>query len=330
MVKFVRFHELGGPEVLRVEEEERREPGSGEVLLRIEAVALNRAEMAQRGGHYIVKPELPARIGSESTATILKVGPDVEGYAEGDLVSTMPMQVKGVYGAYATETLWPASNLAKLPEGTDPVQSAATWMAFFTAWGGLIETAKLQPGEPVVITAGSSSVGLAAIQVAKEAGAVVIGTTRKSDKAQALRDAGADHVIATDEVDIVAEVNRITDGQGVRIIFDPVAGPFAETLFECLAIEGVLMIYGGMANKPATFPRHLAIRKNLTMRGYNFHPMMADPARRQAARAAIMKGLQAGRFKMPVAQVFSLDQIVEAHRTMERNEHVGKIVVKPE
>lgn len=329
MTRFVRFHETGGPEVLRIEEEPQPVPGSGEVLLKIEAIGLNRAEAAQRGGHYIVKPELPARLGGEASGRILAVGPGVAEWRVGDRVSVLPLRQKGDYGVYATEALWPAAELMPHPDGVDPVQSAALWLAFFTAWGGLIETGGLGKGDTVLITAGSSSVGLAALQVARDAGAVAIGTTRGSAKADALRAAGAQHVIATDEQDVRAEVARLTAGKGVRLVFDPVAGPFAERLFECLAPEGTLMIYGGLANQPAVFPRHLAIRKGLSMRGYSVHPLLSNAERRERAHAAILERVLDGRFRMPIARTFTLDEIVEAHRTMERNEHVGKLVVVP-
>ncbi|MGE3143212.1 MAG: zinc-dependent alcohol dehydrogenase family protein [Hyphomonadaceae bacterium] len=327
MAKIVRFYETGGPEVLKVEDYTPGEPGPGQVLLKIHAIGLNRGEAAFRGGHYIVKPTLPSLIGSETSAQILKVGPGVTDFKAGDEVFTMPTFPQGQFGLYASETIAPASCLAKLPEGLDRVQSAATWVAFLTAYGGLVETGKIQKGEFVLIPAASSSVGLAAVQIARDVGAIPIATTRRSGKADAIRKAGAAHVIATEEQDIGAEVARITDGKGLRFIFDPVAGPFAEKLFELLADEGTLMIYGGMANQPATFPRHAAIRKNLTMRGYNYFPLLLDKQRFAAAQNYVLERLRDGRFEMPIDRTFSLDQIAEGHRALEANQHIGKLVV---
>ena len=202
-------------------------------------------------------------------------------------------------------------------------------MAFFTAWGGLSEAGRLRAGDPVVIPAASSSVGLAAIQIARDLGAIPIATTRTGAKVQEIERAGASHVIITGEQDIVSEVKSLTEGRGVPLIFDPVAGSFAETLTECLADEGVLIIYGGMSNEPFVFPRHAAIRRNLTVRGYNFFGLVADSRRREAAGTAIAERVLDGRFAMPVAETFMIENVVEAHRCLERNEHAGKILLIP-
>jgi len=328
MARIVRFHELGGPEVLRVEEIDAGEPGAGQVLVTIDAIGLNRGEAAFRGGHYILKPTLPSFIGGEAAGRVAKLGPDVSEFAVGDKVIFVPLSPPGTCSIYGSEAVIPTFSLQKAPDGLDAVQNASLWVAFCTAWGGL-EAAKLAKGQTVIIPAGSSAVGLAAIQIAHDIGATVIATTRRSGKFDALKAAGADHVVATEEQDIKAEVARITGDKGVELIFDPVAGPYAETLFECLADHGTLMIYGGMANQPHTFPRQLSIRMNLTMRGYNFFELLKDKPRFSAAMEAIAERIRDGRFKMPVAKVFKLDDAVEAHRFLESNTHIGKIVMQP-
>lgn len=328
MAKIVRFHEVGGPEVLRVEDLAVGEPGPGEILLNIEAIGLNRGEAAFRGGHYIFKPTLPSFIGGEAAGRILKVGPGVEGLAAGDMAAFLPIAMPGQRSIYGEQAIIETGSVVKAPAGLDAVQNASTWVAFLTAWGGLA-AGNLQQGQTVVITAASSGVGLAAIQIARDIGATVIATTRGRGKFDALREVGAHHVVATDEQDIKAEVARITGDKGAELIFDPVAGPFAETLFECVADMGTLMIYGGMANKPHIFSRQLAIRKNLTMRGYNFRELLLDRPRLMSVMEKIAERVRHGRFKMPVAKVFKLDEVVEAHRFLEANTHIGKIVMRP-
>ncbi|MGE0830434.1 MAG: zinc-dependent alcohol dehydrogenase family protein [Hyphomonadaceae bacterium] len=327
LAKIVKFYETGGPDVMRVEEADPGAPGEGEVLIKIDAIGLNRGEAAFRGGHYLVKPALPSKIGSEASARVTALGPGVTGFKPGEAVFTLPTFVQGQYGIYASEAVVPASCLRPMPQGLDPVQSAAIWVAFLTAWGGMVETGKLQKGQHVLIPAASSSVGLAAVQIAKDIGAIPIATTRRRTKAAAIAAAGAAHVVATEEDDIAAEIARITNDKGLPFIFDPVAGPFAEKLFDLLAEDGVLMLYGGIANQPATFPRQPAIRKNLTMRGYNFFPLLRDPARFKVAYDYIAARVLDGRFKMPIEKTFSLDQIAEGHRTLEANQHIGKLVV---
>ena len=327
MAKVVRFHETGGPDVLRLEDVDIPAPGPGEVHLAIDAIGVNRAEAAFRGGHYIIKPTPPSVLGSEAVGRVLSTGPGVEDLAARDRVLVLPLSMQGQYGLYASEVTIPAGSLTKLPPDVDPVQQAATWVAFLTAWGGLRDAGRLQAGQFVILPAASSSVGLAAIQIARDIGAIPIAATRSGDKAQALLDAGAAHVVATAEQDLPAEIRRITDGRGVPLIFDPVAGPYAATLFGCLAEEGQLIIYGGLANQPSTFPRHLAIRSNLTMRGYNFFGLLRDKTRFQAAYDAIVAGVRDGRFKMPIDATFPLADVVEAHRHLEANQQVGKVVL---
>lgn len=328
MSRLYRFHELGGPEVLRLDEITIGDPGPGEVRLAIEAIGVNRGEAAMRGGHYIVSPPLPSRIGSEAAAVVVAIGPDVTGWTIGDHVSTLPAQSLERYSVYGEETLYPAARLVRRPDTLDAARSAASWVAFLTAWGGLIEQGGIHPGQAVVVTAASSSVGLAAIQVVRDAGGIPIATTRTDDKADALRAAGADLVLATDREDVVAQIRLATDGKGASLVFDSVAGPFAETLCEALADDGTLMIYGGMAKVPAVFPRQLAIRRNLTMRGFNFNPMLTDPARLARALDTIGPKLASGAYTMPIAHRFAFADMAEAHRTLERNAHVGKIVVE--
>ena len=149
------------------------------------------------------------------------------------------------YGTYGETAIVPAHAVVRTPPGLSPVEAAAVWMQYLTAYGALIDIAGLGAEDVVIIPAASSSVGLAAIQIARMVGATAIATTRSGAKGNALRDAGAHHVIATDHDDLAGEVARITDGKGARVIFDPVAGPFVETLAEgCRAQGGILFVYG--------------------------------------------------------------------------------------
>lgn len=329
MAKIVRFYETGGPEVLRVEDDDPGAPGAGEVLLSIDAIGLNRGEAAFRGGHYIFKADFPARLGAEASARIAELGPGVTGWAVGQRVMTLPTFPIGSYGFYASEAIAPVSCLAPLPEGLEPDQSASIWVAFLTAYGGLVEAGGLKRGDAVVITAASSSVGLAALQIARDLGALPIATTRTRDKAEALLAAGAAHVVVTQEEDLAQAVTTLTGGKGASLAFDAVAGPFLQPLSQSLADNGALIVYGGLANAPAEFPRQLAIRKNLLIRGYNFFGLLADQERRQRAMNYILARIGDGVFSMPIAQRFKIDEVVLAHRELEKNAHVGKLILEP-
>ncbi|MGH8574357.1 MAG: zinc-dependent alcohol dehydrogenase family protein, partial [Gammaproteobacteria bacterium] len=240
------------------------EPGQGEMRVRVEAIGLNRAESMFRSGAYLEPPRLPARLGYEASGVVEALGPGVNGFAPGDAVSVIPAFSMNDYGVYADAAIVPAYGVVKRPNGASAIEAAAVWMAYLTAWGALIDIGKLAKGEAVIIPAASSSVGLAAIQIANGVGAISIATTRTRAKARALSEAGAAHVIATSEQDLAAEANRITGGKGARIVFDPVAGPQVEKLAEAASRDGLIFIYGALAAGPTPFPVIAAMRKSLT------------------------------------------------------------------
>src|SRR5439155_12481868 len=235
MARIVRFHEIGGPEVLRIEDVEIPPPGKGEVQIRIHALGLNRAEVMFRSGQYISQPRFPARPGYEAAGAVAAIGAGVNGFKIGDAVSVIPGFDMNDYGFYGDLANAPASLVAHQPSALSWVEAAAIWMQYITAYGALIDIAGLKSGETVVIPAASSSVGLAAIQIANRAGATPVALTRGRSKRPALVDAGAAHVVVTDEQDLVAEIRAITGGGGARVVFDPVGGPTVEKLVKALA-----------------------------------------------------------------------------------------------
>ena len=189
MSKVVRVHEHGGPEVLRIEELDVGQPGAGEVRLRIEAIGLNRSEAAFRSGLYPVKPKLPTLIGYEASGIIEALGAGVEDFAVGDRVCVLPTFRLGEYGVYADRAIVPARSILPAPAALSPTQAASIWMQYLTALA-IIEVAHATVGDHVIIRAASSSVGLAAIQLASWAGAVPIAATRRGTKSQAPARAG--------------------------------------------------------------------------------------------------------------------------------------------
>lgn len=327
MTRAVRFHETGGPEVLRLEEVEVGAPGRGELRVRIEAIGLNRAEVMFRSGAYLEQPRLPAGLGYEASAVVEAVGEGVSGFAEGDAVCVIPAFSMNDYSVYAERALVPAHAVTPRPAGLDTMHAAAVWMPYLTAYGALVDIGDLRNGEAVIITAASSSVGLAAIQIANSLGAVSIAATRTSDKAEQLRDAGAAHVIATQEQDMADEVMRITNGKGARMAFDPVAGPSVETLANAMAQGGIVFVYGALSSGATPFPLFQALGKGLSLRGYTLFEVVGDAQRLDRARQYVTHGVEQGDFKPIIARTFELDDIVEAHRYMESNRQFGKIVV---
>ncbi len=327
MTKTVRFHETGSADVLVIEDLPQPEPGEGEVRLRVEAIGLNRAEVMFRQGQYLEDPQLPSRLGYEAAGIIEALGTGVDAFQVGDRVSTIPAFSMSQYGVYAESVVVPAYAVARYPDNLSVTEGAAIWMQYLTAFGALIEFGQLQQGDVVLITAASSSVGLAAIQISKSIGALTIATTRGADKKAFLLDAGADHVIVTGEENLAARVMEITSGAGANIIFDPVAGPLLENLAEAAATGATLFEYGALSPEPTPFPLFSALAKGLCVRGYTLFEIAKDPEKLERGKQFIYAGLRSGALKPIIDRSFSLDAIVEAHKYMESNQQKGKIVV---
>jgi NADPH:quinone reductase-like Zn-dependent oxidoreductase len=326
MAKVVRIHRTGGPEVLQIEDLPVADPGLGELRIRIQSIGLNRSETLYRAGKYLVAPKLPSLMGYEAYGIVDAVGAGVTGHVPGDRVCVVPTYRLGEYGVYAQTAIVPARSVVAAPAGLTPVQACAIWMAYLTAYA-IIEVAKIGIGDHVLIPAASSSVGIAAIQLANWAGAVPIALTRHSTKAAALREQGARHVVATEETDVVAEVMRITGGKGARTAFDPVGGPFVEKLCGALAEEGILFIYGSLSGQPTPYPHWTVALRGLSIRGWVFSSISNKPERYTRIRETILAGLASGHLKPVIARTFTIDQIAEAHAYMESNQQIGKVVV---
>ncbi|MER9429972.1 zinc-dependent alcohol dehydrogenase family protein [Mesorhizobium sp. M0408] len=327
MARVVRFHELGGPEVLRIENVDAPAPASGEIQIRVKALGINRAEALLRSGTYIQAAPLPSGLGLEAAGIVEMVGEGVDGFAPGDAVSIVPPLSMARWPAYGEIATYPAELVVKHPPSLSWEEAAAAWMQYLTAYGALIDIADLQSEDFVVITAASSSVGLAAIQIANMVGATPIAVTRTSAKKRALLEFGAAHVIASAEEDLEARLKRIAGPGGVRVVFDAVGGPIFKPLTAAMAPGGILIEYGGLSADSTPFPLPAVLAKTLTLRGYLVHEITSNPARLQAAKTFILDGLSSGSLKPVIARTFPFDQIVEAHRYLESNEQFGKIVV---
>ncbi|MCO5993766.1 zinc-dependent alcohol dehydrogenase family protein [Actinoallomurus rhizosphaericola] len=328
MARTVRFHELGGPEVLRLEDVEVGEPGPGEVRIRVDAIGLNRAEALFRSGRYIEEVKrFPARLGTEAAGVVEAIGADVTGLRVGQSVSTVPAFSQNDYGVYAERAIVPARAVVRRPEGLGAVDGAAVWMPYVTAYGALVEVGGMRPGDTVVLTAASSSVGLATIQVADRVGATPIALTRTAAKKEALLKQGAADVVVTESEDVVERVLAATGGRGAEFVFDAVAGPGVTDLAKVVADDGTLLVYGALSGEPTPFPGIELGMPALSMRTYTLHETTRRPERLRRAEAFVASGLRSGAFRPVVDRTFDLNEIVEAHRYLESNAQFGKIVV---
>jgi NADPH:quinone reductase-like Zn-dependent oxidoreductase len=327
MPKIVRFHSIGGPENLKLEDAPSQQPGEGEVKLRVQAVGLNRAEAGFMRGFYFETPVLPSRVGYEAAGIVEAVGPGVDPSWVGKPVASVPGFSMSKYGVLGEEAIVPADSLGEYPAKLTPAEAAAIWMQYLTAYGALVTFGGVKSGDFVVITAASSSVGLAAIQIVKEQGGTAIAATRRSGKRTALLALGAGDVVATEEEDIGKRVGEITGGKGARIIFDPVGGPGVEKLVEAAAFHGIIFQYGALSMQPTPFPLRALVGKGLSMRAYSLMELRRDPAVLKTAMQYTFDRLQDGRFHPKIAKTFPLAQSVEAYRFLESNEQVGKVVI---
>lgn len=327
MSRIVRFHQHGGPEVLVVEDIDVPSPAPGEVQIRVKAIGINRADALLRSGTYIETATLPAGLGLEAAGTVTAVGDGVRTFSPGDAVSVIPPISMVPHPTYGEIINMPARNVVRHPATMGWDAAAAVWMQFLTAYGALIPVARVQAGDIVAVTAASSSVGLAAIQIANLQGATPIAVTRTSAKRQALLDNGAVHVVASQEENVEARLKEIAGRQGVRVVFDAVGGPIFNQLTAAMSHRGILIEYGGLSQEPTPFPLAEVLSKCLTLRGFLVHEVTGDAERLAEALSYIRSGLSSGRFKPVLARTFPLEDIVEAHRYLEAGTQFGKVIV---
>ena len=324
MPRVVVFDEFGGPDVMHVVEEPAVEPAAGEVRVRIEAFAVNPLDQMMRSGASPAPIPLPhARLGVEGTGVIDALGPGVTGLETGNPVILTAIPDANVRGSYAEYTTVPANRVIARPAGLAITEAAAIWVAYSTAYGALVEKAGMRPGDHVLITAASGGVGRAAIQIANQIGAVPIAVTRHTARRGELLAAGAAAAIATDQTDVAEAVRRITGGAGADIILDLVTGPGQEDLLAAARPDGTLVAAGFLDPRPTPVPASTSV----TIIGYRSFEHTLDAVVVKRMAAFLNAGLRLGALRPAIDKVFTLDDVAEAHRHLEKGLHAGKIVV---
>lgn len=330
MVSTIRFHELGGPEVLRVEDVPVRAPGPGEVRIRVEAIGLNRAEVNFRRGTYLEAPRLPAGLGCEAAGVVLEVGPGVARWSVGDEVSVVPAFSQNDYPVYAEEALVPAAALVARPDGLDAVRSAAVWMPCVTVYGMVAETVRVRPGDRVVVTSASNSVGVTALQVLRHLGAVPIATVptgkARRDHAGALHAAGAAHVVVAGE-ELAADLLAATDGHGADLVLDADGGPQVARLVDACAPGATVLVHGGLSGRPTPLPAGGAAP--VWLRRFHLFEITGDPAALRRAEHFVRAGLASAAFAPVVDRVFDFHDVASAHAYLDSPDRApGKPVLR--
>jgi NADPH:quinone reductase-like Zn-dependent oxidoreductase len=307
-----------------VVEEAAPAPAAGEVRVKIEAFAVNPLDQMGRAGIPPVIVPLPhARLGVEGTGVVDALGAGVTGLAPGDPVIITAIPDASVRGSYAEYITIPAGRVIARPAGLGITEAAAVWVGYSTAYGALVEKAGMRPGDHVLVTAASGSVGRAALQIASMIGAVPIAVTRDTAKTGDLLGAGAAAVVAADEAGFPATVRRVTGGAGADIILDLVRGPGQQALVNAGRPGATLVVAGFLDPRPTPFP----FGAGLTIISYASFEHTLDPVVVRRMAAFLGAGVRLGALRPAVDQVFKLDDVVEAHRRLESGLHAGKKIV---
>jgi NADPH2:quinone reductase len=316
---------FGGPEVLRLADTPRSRPGSGQVLIRVGATSVNRADLQQRAGNYPPPPGESEILGLEVAGVIEELGPDVAGWRAGDRVMTL---VGG--GGYADYALAPASTLMPVPEGMDFTHAAAISEVWLTAYLNVFREAGLQPGETLLVHGGASGVGTAAIQLAKALGpSPVIVTVGGEDKAAACRALGADHAILYKTEDFSKRVLEISE-RGANVILDHIGGRYLEPNLACLALYGRLVIIGLLGGPKAelNIGRLMVKRQRIIGSVLRARPVEEKARITAAFREQVLPRFARGELKPVIHEVLPLADVRRAHELMAANANTGKLILQ--
>ena len=320
----------GGPEVMVLAQGPRPSPAADEVLIRVEAVGVNRPDVLQRSGAYPPPPGASAILGLECAGEVVAVGAAVTAFKPGDKVCAL---TNG--GAYAQYCTAPEAQTLPWPKGYDALRAAAVPETYFTVWANLFGTShasagRLQAGETVLIHGGSSGIGVTAIQLAKAFGASVITTVGSEEKCRAVLGFGADHAINYREHDFADEVKRITEGPGVDVVLDMVGAPYFGRNMRSLRLDGRLILIAFLGGEMAA---NLDLRpimlKRLVVTGSTMRPRTTAQKGEiaQALHTKVWPLLEAGKAGPHIHATFPLAEAAAAHALMESSQHIGKIML---
>ncbi len=323
----VEITSFGGPEVLRLGERPVPQSGAGEVLIRVLASGINRPDVLQRLGHYAPPPGTSDLPGLE-VAGVVESG-DAAAMAEagirvGDRVCAL---VAG--GGYAELCVAPVAQCLPVPAGFSDIEAASLPETFFTVWSNVFDRGHLQAGESLMVQGGTSGIGVTAIQLARAFGATVIATAGSDEKCAACLTLGAHHAINYKSQDFVAEAKRLTDGRGVDVVLDMVAGDYVAREVECVAEDGRIVIIAVQGGIKSEFNAGLVLRRRLTITGSTLRPRSVafKGAIARALRERVWPLLEAGQVRPVIHSTFAASDAAKAHALMESNLHIGKIVL---
>jgi NADPH2:quinone reductase len=326
-MKAIAIRQPGGPEVLEPVDWPEPEMQAGSVLIQVAASGVNRPDVLQRLGLYPSPPGASVLPGLEVAGTV--VAGDVQAMAQagfdvGDRVCAL---VAG--GGYAERVVAPVAQCLPVPKGLSDIEAASLPETYFTVWQNLFHIAGLKAGESLLVQGGSSGIGVAAIQLAKAFGASVIVTAGSDEKCAACLSLGADHAVNYRTQSFLDEVRRLTEGRGVDVVLDMVAGGYVADEIECLADDGRLAIIAIQGGTQGRFDVGTLLRRRLTVIGSTLRPRSVayKAALARELRSSVWPLLEAGDVRPVVHRVFPAARAADAHRLMESGTHIGKIVL---
>lgn len=320
----IHFDHPGGPEVLRMAEGPVPTPGPEEVLIKVQAAGVNRADTFQRKGGYAMRPGMPAVLGLEVSGTISAIGPDVKRWKAGDPVCAL---LTG--GGYAEFAVTPEVQCLPFPTGLTAIEAGSLPETFFTVWLDVFDFGGLKPGETLLVHGGSSGIGITAIQIAHALGSKVYVTAGSDEKCDACRKLGAAEAINYRTQDFEAEIRRITEDRGVDVILDMVGGSYFPKNLRILARDGRLVHIHYFEGAKTEIDLSLVIARHLTVTGSGLRPQSVEKKGRiaEALEKTVWPLISSGKIKPVIDRVFPLEQAAEAHRLMESSSHIGKLVL---
>ena len=322
MTNAIRIHEVGGPDVLRWDTVEVGEPAPGQLRIRQQAVGVNFIDVYHRTGLY--KQPLPFTPGVEGAGTVDAVGEGVSDFSVGDRVA-----YAGPIGGYAEERLLDADRAVALPDDIGFDQAAAMMLRGMTVQMLIRELHRVQAGETILVHAAAGGVGLILCQWAKALGARVIGTVSTDEKAELARANGCDHPIVYTRDDFVAEVDRITEGRKLPVVYDSVGKDTFLKSLDCLAPRGIMVSYGNASGPPDPMPPGLLAQKgSLFLTRPTLYHYIATREELDRSAGELFEIVSSGKVRIDIGQTFALKDAAEAHRALESRRTTGSTILK--
>ena len=336
MSRTIRLHKFGPAEVLKCEEHEAATPASGEVQVRVQAIGISWYDVLWRQNLAPSRARLPAGIGHEMAGVVTKVGEGVSDLSVGDKVASFPGQSPNDYPTYGELIVMPRSALTRYPDVLTPIEASVHYTPLLIAYFAYVDLAKVKPGQTVLITDASHCAGPSFVQLGKALGVKVIAATKDAEERDCLLALGADHVIVTEEQDLLMQINKLTDNRGVDVVLDGLGGPQMSVLGDVLAPRGSLVLYGMQGGNHTPFPACAAFQKNIQffvhcIGNFTGKPELGIAQDEEAMQRALrmINQLTADKVLLPlIVRVFPFEEFVDAHRYMDGCPCRGRVALE--